>query len=370
MTGTMTRNSLTLRSSSSPRDLVSGLRLLLFAAALPVLLAACDESATGPGEDTGPSEITVDASSDWTYVDLDEEASSISVLDPGESLAWDIAFFATSVSLNGGDAGPAGVQGYCVCNNDALSDAEVMALEEQDGLDAFEAVTAADAPTSEDDWVGDALDPAIDGWYSYDPQTHGVSADPDAVWKVRTAEGTGFAKLHVSDITDPTQQHAGEVTLEFATQSQSGGAMGSDQTLTVDLSQGAVYLDLLDGAVSDDSEWDLRLEGYTIQVNGGVSGGGDAGASRASEAYGDIADASDLSSRHYRGDAFGGVFASDEAGVQWYRYNLDGQHQIWPTYNVYLVRRDSELFKIQLASYYSDTGDSRHITLRYALLEE
>ncbi|MFP3948422.1 MAG: HmuY family protein [Gemmatimonadota bacterium] len=366
----MTPNSHTARSSSHPGSRFSGLRLVLLASTLPLLLAGCDESATGPGEDAGPPEITVDASSDWTYVDLDEEASSISVANPGESPAWDMAFFTTSVSLNGGDAGPAGVQGYCVCNNDGLSDAEVMDLEEQDGLDAFEAVTVADAPTSEDEWVDDALDPAIDGWYSYNSQTHVVSADPDAVWKVRTAEGTGFAKLHVTDITDPTQQHAGEVTLEFATQSESGGTMGGDQALTVDLSQGAAYVDLRDGAVSDESEWDLRLEGYTIQVNGGVSGDGEAGASRASEAYDDIADASDLSSRHYRGDAFGGVFASDEAGVQWYRYDLDGQHQIWPTYNVYLVRRDSELFKIQLVSYYSDTGDPRHITLRYELLEE
>jgi hypothetical protein len=70
-------------------------------------------------------------------------------------------------------------------------------------------------------------------------------------------------------------------------------------------------------------------------------------------------------SHHYRGDAFGGVF--DEH--RWYRYNLTGtDHQIWPTYDVYLIRRGTEVYKVQLVSYYDATGDSRHITFRYAPL--
>jgi hypothetical protein len=53
----------------------------------------------------------------------------------------------------------------------------------------------------------------------------------------------------------------------------------------------------------------------------------------------------------------------------WYRYNLDGGHQIWPTYDVFLIRRGDAVYKVQLTSYYGATGDSRQITFRYARLQ-
>lgn len=140
--------------------------------------------------------------------------------------------------------------------------------------------------------------------------------------------------------------------------------MGPTRTETVDLSSGAVYFDLVDGVVSNDSDWDLRFEGYTIQVNGGVSGPGQAGAVIVDEPFDAITDASDLEGL-YRGDVYGGVFDAH----RWYRYDLRGNHQIWPTYDVYLIRRGDEVYKVQLTSYYSATGDSRHITFRYARLD-
>jgi hypothetical protein len=53
----------------------------------------------------------------------------------------------------------------------------------------------------------------------------------------------------------------------------------------------------------------------------------------------------------------------------WYRYNLTGQdHFIWPTYDVYLIRRGEAVYKLQITGYYSATGDPRFITFRYAQL--
>ena len=52
---------------------------------------------------------------------------------------------------------------------------------------------------------------------------------------------------------------------------------------------------------------------------------------------------------------------------KWYRYNLTGNdHQIWPTYDVYLVRRGAAVYKVQVTSYYSAAGTSRQITIRSA----
>lgn len=55
---------------------------------------------------------------------------------------------------------------------------------------------------------------------------------------------------------------------------------------------------------------------------------------------------------------------------RWYRYNLTGtDHQIWPTFDVYLVRRGSEVYKVQLIGYYNAEGDPRYVTFRYVKLE-
>lgn len=334
------------------------------AAALSLGAVGCDAGPTEPVAAETP-ELTVDASNTWAFVTLGQSSSPVSVVDPAASEAWDLAFHATSVMLNGGAAGPGGVVGHCLCQNAGASDAQVRAMTPESELAAFEAVTAAQIPAAAEAWQSDELAAAISGWYDYDPATHVVSANPNAVWKVRTSDGAGFAKLRVAALQGAARSNAGRVTLEYAVQAARGAPMSETRTLVADLSSnGKVYVDLVGGTVSDGAKWDLVLEGYTIRVNGGVSGSGKAGAVRATAAFGAIADASDLTDRHYRGDAYGGVFDKQ----RWYRYNLDGNHQIWPTYDVYLIKRGSAVYKVQVTGYYSATGDSRHITFRYARL--
>ncbi|MGH7129501.1 MAG: HmuY family protein, partial [Planctomycetaceae bacterium] len=103
-------------------------RILCTTVVLTFALAACsDGEATAPVEPETPT-LTVDASADWAYVRLAETASVVSVAEPGTSDGWDVAFFATSVMLNGGAAGPAGVEGTCVCQNASATDAAVVAM--------------------------------------------------------------------------------------------------------------------------------------------------------------------------------------------------------------------------------------------------
>jgi hypothetical protein len=333
--------------------------------ALAVTLAGCSESdPAGPQEEPFGS-LTVDAVADWAFVDLAATATPVQVADRSTSGAWDIAFFATTVMLNGGAAGPGEVEGYCLCQNDGASDEDIIAMTPNSEAADFEAVTELQIPA--DGWETDVLDPAIEGWWSYNPTTHVVSAAPEKTWKVRTAEGTAFAKLHVTAIEDAAMAHAGKVTLEFATQTAAGEPFGDTKTLTVDLAAGPVYVDLLDAAISDASSWDIRLEGYDVRVNSGISGDGEAAAIDAGEPFADITDAGDVVESVYKSDAFGGAFKAHP----WYRYDLQGNHQIWPTFDVYLIRTGVEIYKVQLTSYYeSSTGDGRHITFRYAQLAD
>jgi hypothetical protein len=328
--------------------------------------AGCTESAVGPGDaDTGT--LMVDASTGWTYVRLGEPAVSVNVTNPSASTDWDMAFFGTAVMLNGGAAGPAGVTGYCVCQNSGATDAQLLAMTAVTELGDFEAVTAASVPATEGEWSSDVLSPAITGWYSYNPATHQLSAVPSRVWKLRLAEATnpGYAKLHIVSIAGATQAHPGQVTIEYAVQSSPGGAMGSTRTAVLDGSGGGrVHFDFARGEVTDASDWDIALDGYAIRVNSGVSGSGSAGAVLASQTFAEMTDASDAPPQIYRADAFGGVFDAK----RWYRYNLTGSHDITPTYDVYLVRRGSDVYKVQLISYYNEAGDSRRITFRYERL--
>lgn len=354
-------------------SLVRGGRRLGALLLLPAVLAACDDDPTGPEDDPeGLPELTVDASEAWAWVRLGDPAEVVQVNDPAASASWHLGFFATSVSLNGGDAGPGDVEAFCLCQNEDLSDAEVAALTDEDGLADFEAVTTSDVPADDEAWESDTLVPAVNGWYSYDFMTHQLSANPARVFKVRAADGVHFAKVHVTAIDGATQAHPGTVTFELAVQEAAGEAFGDTETIEVDASGGPVAIDLETASVVDvgTEGWDLEIDGYTIRVNGGVSGDADAGAIWDDEtAFADIADAGDMDDL-YKVDAFGGVFASEEAGRQWYRYNLQGNHQIWPTYNVYLVRTGEDVYKVQLTSYYdADSGDSRHITFRYERLE-
>ncbi|HEY8483010.1 MAG TPA: HmuY family protein [Longimicrobiales bacterium] len=332
--------------------------------ALAVLIPACDDGSPTEPQDESAQTLTVDASQGWTFVDLGEPARVVQIADPTTSPDWDIAFSATAVMLNGGAAGPGGVVGHCICQNASATNAQLQAMTPESELADFEAVTAAQIPTDDSDWQSDALVPAISDWYRYDFQTHRVSPASDKVWLIRAAEGVAYAKFRVVGIEGASQANAGKVTFEFAVQAAKGAPMGAAQTATVDLSSGGkVYFDLVKGAVSDASDWDLVFEGYTIRVNGGVSGSGQAGAVAMTASFDEITDASQVPS--YPGDAYGGVFDSH----RWYRYNITGSdHQVWPTYDVYLIKRGTEVYKLQITSYYGPAGEARRVTFRYARL--
>lgn len=331
-------------------------------------LAACDDdSSTGPMPPAEASELTVDAAQSPAYVRLGDPASLVSVADAATSTAWDLSFFATGVTVNGGAAGPGGVVAYCVCANQSATDEQVGAMTPENQLAAFEGVEASGIP-AESAFESDVLSPAISGWYSGTPGP-GVAIVTNRSWILR--EGTTTAtlgKFRVTSITGASPADAGSITFEYALQPAPGAAFGATETRTVDVSSGPVYFDLAAGAVSDATNWDMQFDGYDIRLNGGVSGSGtlravvDQGTpwAQITAQY-----ASFAPPEAFRADAFGGVFTSSP----WYRYNITGtDNQIWPTFNVYLVKRGDEVFKVQLTGYYSEAGVPRQITIRSARL--
>lgn len=330
------------------------------AALLVAGVAACDGSPTGGDVTPVNGEVTLNGSTGWAYADLDAAAPAVTVGSPGTDASWDIAVNGTSVMLNGGDAGPGGTVGHCLCANESATNDQVKAFTAAAELADFEVVTSREIPAQAAAWTSEALTPAITGWGAYSGGA-GV-ADPGKVFFVRTAEGNAWAKLHVLSIADATQQHAGRVTIEYALRAATGTGFGAPRTATINVASGRAYFDLATGAVSSAADWDIALEGWTMRVNGGASGGGQGGAVAAGASFADAPDPSAVPASAYRGDTYGGVFAAHP----WYRYNLEGNHQIHPVYNVYLLKRGSTVFKVQLTSYYGPAGETRRITLWYA----
>ena len=330
--------------------------------------AACAGDPAAPPVVPVTRSITVDASAGYVYLALDTTASVITVATASTSAAWDMGFFATGVTLNGGAAGPGGVSGYCLCANAAATTAQLQAMTSANELGAFDSVGVSVVPAAAS-FQADALDPVINGWYS----GSGASAAPVTTrsFIIRKAPGGSviLAKVQVTGIAGATATTPGQVTIQYAIQPSAGAAFGSTQTKTVTVAAGTVaYFDLGAGAPSTAASWDIAFDGWNIRTNGGVSGSGGESAvpdNVMTFANIDAAYAASAPPQAYRGDTFSGVFRQNP----WYRYNITGtDNQIWPTYNVFLVRRGSSVFKVQLIGYYSASGAPRNVTIRYAKL--
>ena len=346
-------------------ELLTVMRLVL-PLALALTIVACEEDTTGPNQNqiTYRTLSGIDAVSAFAYVDLAAN-QVVTVTDPLTSTAWDIAFFGTRVKLNGGASGPGGVDGHCLCQNAAATDPEIIAMTPSGEEGDFTAVTAAQVPSAASAWATDVLDPAIEDWWSYNPVTHDVAAVPTNTFAMKL-RGTAYAKLHVTNIVNEAMTHAGDVTIEFAVQPTAPDAFGAATTLTVNLAGGPVYVDLVDGAVGSSSDWDIQLSGYDIITNGGVSGTGGVAALVTTQDFASITTVSNIPQAAYNSglDAFGGVFAASP----WYKYNLTGNNLIHPTFDVYLIRKGTQVWKVQITSYYSNAGAARFYTFRSELL--
>lgn len=159
-------------------------------------------------------------------------------------------------------------------------------------------------------------------------------------------------------------------------------------TLTADASAGWAYVAMgtpaqtvTVGDATTSTAWDLGFNATSVRLNGGANGPGgvvaycvcqNAGATDAQvlamTAEGELADFEAVRAADVppAGDARWTADAFEQD--RWYRYNLTGNHQVSPTFQVYLVRRGADVYKVQLIGYYGPAGETRRITVRYAKL--
>jgi HmuY protein len=334
--------------------------MLVLALALGAVGCSEDDDNNDPaGPNTPGDQFMVDAT--------DYENDAFFNLETGLAVAgdlaaaddWHVAFRRSEGKLNGGVSG----------NMDVVA-ANLAALDHEFGND-YESLV--DMPTIEaEEWVEDNQRFVFDGWYVYDIQTHSVNPS-NYVFIVKDAAGTGYAKVVVTDIVATGPNAIGSVDLQFVYNDAGTDLSGTEQTVTLtDDGDSNLYFSFANGDVdiadpASSSDWDIWFEGFTVHVNGGVSGPGLAGVF---PAYGDpdydewseVTTAPQNVGAGYEQDMITSVF------TDWYIYN--GQtHELQPSGDVYVIKVGETYYKFTVLSYYNEEdGTSGYINFRYAEL--
>lgn len=394
------------------------LNRLAFAVALPALFACTglepnpddtsetaggnDITLTNNGDNTVQVIVNATSESDYIYLDLD----SLSQV-AADSADWDLSFQRFNVAANSGISGEGHVY--------------VAVLEEQDFATLSEAPSETETTYLQDVEDGDDEDVNPDlvfsnypegtinnGWYSYDPTTHLLSAREDVVYVVLSTEhqpfklqmldyyssvGTsGYITFNLSGLFDGWSSDAvtgetdTEVDEEPETVEFTANTDGSF-TAQIDASDYAnwVFVDLetmtqVEPATPTDSDqWDIAFQRTDIQLNGGLSGTGDlSGTAVVGTSFADLTVAPSFADSTYFIDTdvnqdgeleygfgtFPAALSPFDSG--WYNYN-PSTHHITARDVVYVISTlAGDYYKIQLLSYYNDDSVSGHISFDIA----
>ncbi|MEM7414328.1 MAG: HmuY family protein [Gemmatimonadota bacterium] len=354
--------------TSAPRRWIARRVVATGAIAMAVTLTACEDEITDPGDSVVQGQLTIDASNPalFTYVTFAYGGSAVAVTDPATSEEWDLAFRRFSGKLNGGVAGPGSVAGANLMNNGAATDTEVTQFTLTDADAAWEAVTEADiagATFIEDGILEDESGP----WFRFDPISQNLVANPGAAWKVREGEG-GYAIIRIAELVMDGQTPE-SVTIEYRRQDSAGGAMGDLSTIDVNLTMGPAFIDLSSGSVGAPIAcgWDLSITFFAIDFNTDCNAG--TFPLDAAEDFTSVASAGDAPEYGPFLSVVSGAFPTtvgDAEGIFW--YNIEGNNRLWPTFNVFLVRVGTAVYKVQITGYYNSSGESGFPTMRFEQL--
>ncbi|MBL0177609.1 MAG: hypothetical protein IPP98_00575 [Gemmatimonadetes bacterium] len=327
---------------------------------------------TGPGP-TGQVSINATSTTDFRYFNL-STGSEVTVSDPGSSTAWDIAIRRYEVRLNGGVAGTKGVTGVRVLDNSTLPAATILGFTPASQLASFDGVTASSIPAASA-FTSTDLAETLTAWFRAVNATT-IVASPSAAWKVRRADG-GYAVVRVAELTLNGFSLA-SLRLEYRLQ-PAGGVLGAVQSVTVPAgasdAPGKVLLTTGSTVTTSGCTWDFAItSAITLAVNPDASCPTGTYPLESTEAFTTMTSASDapMYGRFFSAlsSPIPNGFTADVKPPFLYGIDPVNQNRLTPTFNVYLVRSGSSTYKLQFLSFYDPTsGESGHVTLRYARVQ-
>ena len=121
-------------------------------------------------------------------------------------------------------------------------------------------------------------------------------------------------------------------------------------TTTVEMGGDALYVDFALGVVDGSGDWDLRLDGWNLFLNGGESGPGQAGGIDMELLDLDM----QFEDMRRRNQVIWFFFFDSYACAlsEWWWYALDNTHTLFSNYHPYVVRRPDADYMVQMLDYY------------------
>ncbi len=339
-----------------------------------LLLSACNGDSSGPGNTLPKGELQVDASSTTLFATVDLSSGTVvTVADPSTSDAWSLGFRRYEIRVNGGVAGPGGVSGYNLANNAGATSDQILAMTPDNQKAAFDAVGAADIPDP-GAFVTETLVANPLGWLNF--AGGAPAASTASAWKLRRTADGGYAVFHLTGLTiggtTPQTAVLATATVEWRYQ-PAGGVLGAAQQATLDREAGKYAIDFSTGALSaaGGCGWDISANAdFSITTNTACNVG--TFPLDAAETFAGLTTASDapdygLFLAGLTGPVPFSTALDDPDGP--FLYNLAGDNRLSPTFNIYLVKVGTEVFKVQVIGYYSATGVAGHPTIRFAKIQ-
>jgi hypothetical protein len=339
-------------------------------------LAACSEDealGTGPNGETPEPEINevvvspaLNASSADTLVYFSFKTGGL-VPRSGD---WDLALRRFEMRLNSpaiAGASSKNVTGYSFDNNASATDAEVLAFTPANQLTAFDNIRAAQIPTASEFFA----DELADNDQAYLLFGGIPRANTALYWKAKLANGS-FALFRISSINFTQTFQVASLVIE--SRLQTGTTLGAVRTLTVNPNSQVTSISLVTNEVvtADGCNWDLRFNPASsslgIVTNAACNVGTYPGPT--SPTFAAATSASDAPQyAAFLSELVGPIPTSTEDDRAPFRYNLAGNQRLHPTFNTYLVKSGTRVYKVQVIDYYNQTGTAGFPTLRYARIQ-
>jgi len=182
-----------------------------------------------------------------------------------------------------------------------------------------------------------------------------------------------FHTTHLAlDGSSPSTALLDSIKIEWRYQ-PAGGTLGTAQEVIIALGSGNTALNFATGVVSAPSgcDWDVRaVNDFTVIVNNACMVG--TAPLNPTESFTALTRADDA--LQYAGFLSGlsGPIPYTSALDDPYGtllYNLAGDNRLSPTFNIYLIRVGTSVYKMQVTGYYSATGSGGFVTIRYAKIQ-
>jgi hypothetical protein len=259
---------------------------------------------------------------------------------------WDLAFRRTEIKLNGGTS--------------TVSGGTTVGIQLDSGV-AFSAVTAADSVGKS--WTADAINYAVDQWYSYNSITHQLDMTR-WVYSMVDAGGHNYVKFRVDSIVGaamPPNMGTVYISYYYNPTADDKALAGTVVTGAITVGSGTGYFDFSTGtqvtpASATSTDWDIAFNNYDLKLNSGPSG---SGSCAAFDAFTELTDKTDIAaftaqpSAPMFPDQASSIFS--QGSVTWYAYN-GTTHVISSKGFVYLIKSQGKLYKVMIEGYYANVG--------------